>query len=99
MDKKAAGHSDFCPPHQMMDTDLIDKFVHRAFPFEQDFVEAPEATGIGHIPGVGDCHGGALISLFTAGSLLSQRHRKCIFNVCSKCCYVFSDTLLPVIMF
>ena len=64
----------------MMDTDLIDKFVHRAFPFEQDFVEAPEATGIDHIPGVGDCHGGALISLFIAGSLLSQRHRKCIFN-------------------
>ena len=94
MDKKA----DFCPPHQMMDTDLIDKFVHRAFPFEQDFVEALEATGIGHIPGVGDCHGGALISL-SAGSLLSQRHRKCIFNSLLLEMLICSDTLLPVIMF
>ena len=37
------------PLYQMMDTDLIDKFVHGAFPFEQNFVEAPEAAGIGHV--------------------------------------------------
>lgn len=48
----------------MMDTDLIDKFVHGAFPFEQNFVEAPEAAGIGHIPRVGDCHCDALFSLY-----------------------------------
>lgn len=94
---KVAGHFDFCPPHQMMDTDLIDKFVHRAFPFEQDFVEAPKATGISHIPGVGDCHAGALLS-FSSGSLLSQSHRKCIFNGLLET-LLFSDTLLPVIMF
>ena len=59
----------------MMDTDLIDKFVHRAFPFEQDFVEAPEATGIDHIPGVGDCHGGALISLYSRVTVESEAQK------------------------
>ena len=33
----------------MMDTDLIDEFVHGAFPFEQNFVEAAEPAGICHI--------------------------------------------------
>ena len=60
--------------YQMMDTDLIDKFVHGAFPFEQNFVEAPEATGIGHIARVGDCHCNALFSLYLS-------HRKCIFKL------------------
>ena len=49
--------------YQMMDTDLIDKFVHGAFPFEQNFVEAPEAAGIGHVARVWDCHCNALFSL------------------------------------
>ena len=40
----------------MMDTDLIDKFVHGAFPFEQNFVEATEPAGIGHVSRVGDRH-------------------------------------------
>ena len=72
-------------PNHMMDTDLIDKFVHGAFPFEQDFVEAAESAGIGHVPRVGDGHVGALLSVESQFLRISK--------------LLFSDTLPSVIMF
>ena len=35
---------------------LVDKFVHRSFPLDEDLVEAPEAARVGDIPRVGDGH-------------------------------------------
>ena len=35
---------------------LVDKFVHRSFPLDEDLVEAPEAARVGDISRVGDGH-------------------------------------------
>ena len=37
---------------------LINKFIYGSLPLEEDLVEAAEAAGVGHVPGVRDGHPG-----------------------------------------
>ena len=64
---------------------LVDKFIHGASPLDEDFVETTEAAGIGHIPGVGDCH---LIRLCLPSLLYAKLFVKSArFNWCAEFCF------------